>query len=219
MKIFTRQFTAREKTLLAVLILIILASLYYLLIFQPVTDGISRAQSSAQDLESQLIVLDTRVAQIQKMQKSIEEYADNGHVVSIMPSYNAGKQELIFLNSTLADSEDYYVGFTNITREGNQIRREFALKFTVDEYEEAENIINILEHSELRCLISDFSVKPVEQDKSVEDGIVEVSCVATFYETMYGGVADAELPPDTSKNTQQQEVIGTYEYEPGSLAK
>ena len=144
MRSSTLLFTAREKTLLAILILIILASLYYLLIYQPVTDGISRAQSNAQDLESQLIVLDTRVAQIQKMQKSIEEYADNGHVVSIMPSYNAGKQELIFLNSTLAESEDYYVGFTNITREGNQIRREFALKFTVDEYEEAEDIINIL---------------------------------------------------------------------------
>ena len=219
MKLFTRQFTQREKVLLSILVLIILASLYYLLIYQPVTDGISRAESSAQDLESQLIVLDTRVAQIQKMQKSIEEYADNGHVVSIMRSYNAGKQELVFLNSTLAESEDYYVGFTNITREANQIRREFALKFTVDEYEEAENIIDILEHSELRCLISDFSVKPVKQDESVEDGEVEVSCVATFYETMYGGISDAELPEDSSKQQQQQEVIGTYEYEPGSLAK
>ena len=69
MKLFTRQFTQREKVLLSILVLIILASLYYLLIYQPVTDGISRAESSAQDLESQLIVLDTRVAQIQKMQK------------------------------------------------------------------------------------------------------------------------------------------------------
>ncbi len=218
MNIFTREFSSREKALLLVLVLVILASLYYLFIFQPVTDRISRAESSAADLEVQLVSLDTKVMQIKRMQKSIEEYADNGHIVSIMPSYNAGKQELVFLNSTLAASEDYYVGFTNITRNGNQIRREFALRFTVSDYSEAENIINILEHSDLRCLISDFSVKPVEQDQSVEDGAVEASCVATFYETMFGGVADAELPEDSAEE-QQEEVVGTYEYQEGSLAK
>lgn len=217
MSIFSREFSTREKVLLLVLVLIIIAALYYLFIFQPVTNRTKSAESSAADLETQLVALDTKVAQIQRMQKSVEEYADNGHIISIMPSYNAGKQELVFLNSTLAASEDYYVGFTNITRKGNQIRREFSLKFTVENFEEAENILNILEHSDLRCLISDFSVKPVEKDYSVEDGEVEASCVATFYETMFGGVADAELPEDSSEN--KEEVIGTYEYEPGSLAK
>ena len=217
--VINRQFSTREKVLLIVLVLIIVSALYYLFIFQPVTDRTKQAESSAADLETQLVALDTRVAQIKRMQKSVEEYANNGHIVSIMPSYNAGKQELVFLNSTLAASQDYYVGFTNITREGNQIRREFALKFTVDSYSDAEDILNVLEHSDLRCLISDFSVKPVEQDQMVEEGEVEASCVATFYETMFGGVVDAELPEDSAK--EEEEVVGTYdyEYEPGSLAK
>ena len=216
MSILSRELSTREKTLLLVLIVIILAALYYLFIFQPVTDKINASKSNAESLETQLVALDKRVAQIQKMQKSVEEYADNGHIVSIMPSYSAGKQELVFLNSTLAASEDYYVGFTDITREGNQIRREFSLKFTVDQYKEAENIINILEHSDLRCLISDFSVNPVENGESIESGKVEASCIATFYETMFGGVADAELPADSAP--QQEEVVGTYEYVPGSLS-
>ncbi len=217
--IFTREFSTREKALLVVLILIVVSALYYLFIFQPVTDSINNAESVAADLEIQLASLDAKVARIQKMQKSVEEYANNGHIVSIMPSYNAGKQELVFLNSTLAASQDYYVGFTNITREGNQIRREFSLRFTVDSYSDAEDILNVLEHSDLRCLISDFTVKPVEQDEMVEEGEVEASCVATFYETMFGGVADAELPEDSA--AEEEEVIGTYEYEyePGSLAR
>ncbi len=217
--IFTREFSTREKALLVVLGLIIIAALYYLLIYQPVTESINRAENNAASLETQLVSLDTKVFQIKRMQQSIEEYANNGHIVSIMPSYNAGKQELVFLNSTLAASKDYYVGFTNITRERNQIRREFSLRFTVDSYSDAEDILNILEHSDLRCLISDFTVKPVEQDKTVEDGEVEASCVATFYETMFGGVADAELPEDSA--AEEEEVIGTYEYEyePGSLAR
>ncbi len=218
MNILTRQFSTREKVLLVVLLVIIIGALYYLFVFQPVTAATKRAEDSAANLETMLITLDTKVAQIKRMQKSMEEYADNGHVDSIMPSYSAGKQELVFLNSTLAASEDYYVGFTKITREGNQIRREFSLKFTVPHYSDAENIINILEHSDLRCLISDFSVKPVEQEDTIENGEIEASCVATFYETMFGGVPDAELPPDSGKN-QQEEVVGTYEYQEGSLSK
>ncbi len=217
MNILSREFSPREKVLLVVLGVIILAAVYYLVIFQPVTERTKAAEANAQDLETRLVALNAKVAQIQKMQKSIEEYTDNGHIISIMPSYNAGKQELVFLNSTLAASNDYYVGFTNITREGNQIRREFSLKFTVDRYSEAEDIMNVLEHSDLRCLISDFTVKPVEQEAMLDNGEVEASCVATFYETMFGGVADAELPEDSAQ--QQEEVVGTYEYEPGSLSK
>lgn len=215
MNIFSREFSTREKLLLLVLMLIIFGALYYLFIFQPVTDATNRAESSCADLETQLVSLDAKVAQINKMQKSMEENANSGHIESIMPSYSAGKQELVFLNSTLAVSEDYYVGFTKITREGNQIRREFALRFTVEKFSDAEDIINVLEHSDLRCLISDFSVKPTEQKGTVEESEIEASCVATFYETMFGGVPDAELPPDSKP--QEEDVIGTYEYEPGSL--
>ncbi len=217
MNILSRKFSTREKVLLLVLALIIIAALYYMFLYQPLTTRLTNSKSNAEALEQQLAALDKKVEQIKRMQKSVEEYANNGHIVSIMPSYNAGKQELVFLNSTLAASEDYYVGFTNITRNGNQIRREFSLKFTVDRYSDAENIINILEHSDLRCLISDFTVRPVEQDGRVESDKVEANCVATFYETMFGGVADAELPEDSAK--QEEEVIGTYEYEPGSLGK
>ena len=215
MNILTRDFTSREKAMLLVLAIIILGALYYLFIFQPTADAIALAETNAADLETQIVALDAQVAQIKKMQKSVDEYANNGHIVSIMPSYNAGKQELNFLNTTLAASEDYYVGFDNITREGNQIRREFTLKFTVAHYSEAEDIIDQLEHSDLRCLISDFEIKPVEQKETVENGEVEVSCGATFYETMFGGVADSELPEDTKD--AEEEVVGTYEYQEGSL--
>ena len=217
MSFMTRSFTSREKLLLVILGALIVGSVYYLLFFQPVSSSLEQSKANTESLESQLVVLDAKVKAIKNMQKSMEEFKENGHVESIMPSYSAGKQELNFLNTTLANSEDYYVGFTKITREGNQIRRDFAMKFTVPHYTEAEDIINNLEHSDLRCLISDFDVKPVEKDETIGTGEVEVSCVATFYETMYGGVADAELPPDSKK--EEEEVVGTYEYEEGSLAK
>ncbi len=208
--ILTRDFSPREKVLLLVLGIIIIGALYYLLIFQPVNDGIATAKANADNLEIQVMKMDSQVAQIKNMQKSINSLDGNGHIMSIMPSYNAGKQELDFLNTTLAASEDYYVGFTQITRQGDQIRREFALKFTVDEYSDAEDIINNLEHSELRCLISDFEINTVEQKSTLDKSEVEVSCTATFYETMYDGKPDAELPEDEKPKS---DVQGTYEYQ------
>ncbi len=213
MNIVNRSFSKSEKTLLVILGIIIVGALYFLLIYQPVTTETQQLNSSAEDLENQLMVLNTKVAQIRSMQDSIKESEGNGHIISTMPSYSAGKAELDFLNTTLAASEDYYVGFDNITRKGNQIRREFALKFTVSEFAKAEDIIKTLEHSELRCLISSFEVKPVENEASVDQDEIEVSCYATFYETMYNGVPDAQLPPDSAP--QDEEVIGTYEYEGG----
>ncbi len=217
MNILTRDFTKNEKILLVILGIVILVSLYYLLIFIPVNDGIAMAKTSSSDLETQLVTLDDQVEQIKAMQQSVNDYTTNGHVISMMPSYNAGKQELDFLNTTLAESQDYYVGFTNITREGNQIRREFSMKFKVEDYAQAEEIIYTLEHSEIRCLISDFSVNSVEQGETVITGEVEVSCSATFYETMYDGIVDSELPADSKP--ADETAVGTYEYQEGSLAQ
>ncbi len=211
MNILSRSFSAREKALMVVLGIIIIGALYYLLFLSPMLDQIASANANSEALENQLVAMDAKVERIKNMQKSVKNVGDNGHIVSMMPSYSAGKKELDFLNTTLAESEDYYVGFTKITREGDQIRREFSLKFTVAEYKEAEKIMDELEHSELRCLISDFEVNTVEQDGVIAEDEIEASCVATFYETMYNAVPDAELPPDTKKS--DDDVIGTYEYE------
>ncbi len=213
MSLANRSFTSREKALLVIFVIIILGALYFLLVYQPVIEETRQLEDSAQALETQLAALDIKVNQIKNMQNSINDSENNGHILSTMPSYSAGKAELDFLNTTLAASEDYYVGFDNITRKGNQIRREFALKFTVSEYAKAEDIIDTLEHSDLRCLISSFEVKPVDKDATVNKDEIEVSCYATFYETMYNGVPDAQLPPDSAP--QEEEVIGTYEYEGG----
>lgn len=200
MKTLTREFSVREKTLLVVLILIILGALYYLMVFQPVNDNLTRAKQDKQGLQDEITISQARAQQISDMQTELTNMEKSGHKLSSMPSYNAGKKEIDFLNETLsAETSDYYVGFTQMTREGNQIRRNFSLNFTASNFGEAKKIIESLENSEIRCLIGDMVVVPGDKEEGIMDGSVEVNCVATFYETMHGGVADSELPEDSAK--------------------
>ena len=47
-------------------------------------------------------------------------------------------------------------------------------------------------------MISDFSMVPVDNDADIFSGQVDVNCIATFYETMYGGKEDSDLPVDSA---------------------
>lgn len=200
MKTLNRELSTNEKILLGILVIIIVAAAYYLAVFRPVSESLKQSKIEKTNLEEELMLTEARAMQISDMKDEVGRMEKSGHVMSGMPSYNAGKQEIDFLNSTLAEeTSDYYVGFTQITRESNQIRRNFSLSFSADNYAAAEKIIDSLENSDIRCLIGDMVVVPGDDEEELFSGPVEVNCVATFYETMYGGVEDSDLPEDSAK--------------------
>ena len=202
MKTFSREFSTREKVLLLLLALIIVGSVYYLLVFQPVSDGLKSAKAEKQSIEELLILADAQAAQIGNMQQEMESIKSQGLAASFMPSYNAERKELEFLHEVLsADTQEYMINFSRVEREGNQIRRNFNLSFTVANYKVAKDIISKLEDGAVRCLIGDMTVGS-ETEGSILEGEVQIDCVATFYETMYEGIEDADLPKDTSVGTE-----------------
>lgn len=200
MKTLNREFTLKEKVLLVVLVLIILGAIYYLMVFQPVTDNLRALENEKAYLQDEIVLAEAKADQILNMQKEISSMENSGHILTGMPSYNAGKAEIDFLHETLsAKTTDYYVGFTQLTRNGNQIRRNFTLNFSAENYDTAKKIVDTLENSEIRCLIGDMVVISGENGESLMEGPVEVNCVATFYETLYGGKEDSDLPEDANK--------------------
>ena len=192
MKILTRDFSTREKIFLAILFVIIIVAAYYLFVYRTVDDQITALQTQSQALESQLAISTAQVERLQAM----SEQMGNDTLRSYMPSYNSSKKELDFLNATLAGTDDYLINFTYLTRDGDQINRGFGLQFNAKNYAQAESIIKALEESEIRCLIGDYMIKPVDKEKHLLSGKVQVSLNGSFYETMYDGVADKELPAD-----------------------
>jgi len=190
-KIMSRDFTRNEKILIVILALILLGLAYYQFVDKTVRGSIVNAQFEASMLETELAAAQARLAAAQQVKNSMDELEASGQK-SWMGSYNNSKAEVAFLNTILADTLQYSVTFSDVTRTGDQIRRSFTLEYRTASYASAHEIMARLCQSHDRCIVSDASC-------SLEnDGVVVVRQAATFYETMVGGIPDAGLPADSA---------------------
>lgn len=191
MSVLSRNFTFKEKIMLVVLSIILLGLLYFLLIDRPVRNGMAEAQSNRSQLELERDMINLKIVQLENMEKELDELVRSDKI-SIMASYNNSKEEIRFLNDILAGTQQYTVDFSGVTRDGDQIRRDFSLEFTAKNYAEACEVLNKLNNSQYRCLIGTVVVSSKEKD--IKNGAIVVKASATFYETMVGGIEDAGLP-------------------------
>lgn len=191
MKIMSRSFSRGEKILLVILAIILIGLVYYWFVDQPVRQTIANAQAESAQLEAELQGVQLEVIRLQQMQNELDEIEGAG-TASWMGSYNNSEEELRLLNDVLADTIEYDIRFSNVTRNGDQVRRNFTIQFKTADYVAAKNIIEQLERGDLRCIIGDIRCTVNK------DGVVTVSATATFYETMVGGTPDAGLPADTA---------------------
>ncbi len=195
MKIMSRDFTTREKIMLLLLTIILLCAGYYVVVDQPVRTAISNAKSQQDELNTELMLLQTKAASLSQMQSELD-YIEQGTSLGKMGSYNNSKAELDELNQLLKDANTYDISFSDVTRDGDLIRRSFSLTFSASDYNKAAELVKSLCSGEWRCIISDLRVVSDGDDLNV--GSVNVGVTATFYETMQGGQADSGLPADTS---------------------
>ena len=180
-------FSRKEKLMIIVLAILLIGLLYYRFIHISVNERIASAKNDAQMLQQELDLANARLKKAQGMESKMSPG------MSKMGSYNSSKAETAFLNTVLANVPSYTVSFDEVTRDKNQIRRNFQLRFTTDSYDSAVNIIKNLTEGEYRCLIGDVRC-------SIADGgqtTMDVS--GTFYETMVGGMKDSALPADSSE--------------------
>ncbi len=197
MQAFVIFMKKRGKLLLSVAVVIALIILYILLVDRPVRNGMKSAKKATELLTAESERVQGELTELHHMRSEMEKIETGQEEKSFMPSYNNSKQELDFLNRTLSWAEDYYIGFDQVTRSGNQIRRGFSLQFKTKNFASAVSILNDIEHGDNRCLVGDVSFSPTEKGAYLMEGGVQVSCSATFYETVVGGTPDAELPEDS----------------------
>ena len=193
MKVLSRDFTLKEKILLLILSLALIGLAYYQFIDQPVRRELDTAKAEKETLQIELDAVQMQLAQLKRMEKELESLSKN-NTMGIMGSYNNSKAEIALLNDILEDTQQYSIAFSDVTRNGDLIRRNFSLQFTASGYEEAVQMLTRLSRSECRCRLGNVYCQ--SEDGNVLKGPVSVSATATFYETMVGGKADAGLPKD-----------------------
>ena len=212
MKILSRDFTTKEKIMIVVFCLILLGLAYYRFFYVPTQDQIAAANSQKANYETELMEVMAKEAQIRKMKEEIDELGELSNV-SRIESYNNSKQEISLLNRVLGPATEYSIRFSDINRDGDLLRRNFTLMFKTDSFVSAKRIISSLEESPYRCVLGDIqyqlslrradSEEPTRGGRWIDDeyfyDVVTVNTNATFFETMYDGVADAGLPAESKK--------------------
>ena len=202
MKRLSRDFTRGERILLLVLALVLLGLAYYFVVDRPVRDALESAKAEKEAILTELGALQSRIKRMEEMEKAVNSF-QTGPEVSQMGSYNNSKAELDFLNDLLDGTDNYAVTFTGVTRDGDQVRRNFNLRFTVRDFASAESLIRKIYGCEMRCLLNDigytrtrtyYNTTDRERYKRDYYERVSINATATFYETMVGGTADEGLP-------------------------
>lgn len=193
MKIFSRDFSLAERILLILLSVVLVGLVYYRFVDQPVRTYLLSAQSETDSLELELAAVNAQVNNLTRMQEELDTLKAQDSI-DYMASYNNSKAELALLNDALSVAESFSVSFAEVTRDGDQIRRNFSLQFTTANYETLKKILSDLINGPYRCLIGDLSCSSTNRN-GVQG--LSISTTATFYETMVGGIPDAGLPADT----------------------
>ena len=202
MKLLSRDFTRGEKLLLLLLALVLVVLVYFRFVDRPVREDLARAASEKEALELELTALNARIARMEEMAAEVDAITSDPKV-SHMGSYNNSKEEIAFLNDVLEGTENYSVSFSSVTRDGDQIRRNFSLQFSVADYAAMERILTRISECSLRCLLNDISYSRVRSWYNSADRAlyqrdytesITVNATATFFETMVGGTPDAGLP-------------------------
>ena len=196
MKNMNREFTTREKLLILLLCLILVGLAYYQFVDQPVRTALNNAHAERDSLTTELVAVNAKLAVMRRMRDEMEDITAGG-TVSEMKSYNNSKPEIALLNDILRGTPDYTISFADVTRDGDQIRRNFTLTFTADSYARIQRIVKQLSESPYRCLVGDLKIG-MGRNGTMKEGPISVNATATFFETMVGGTVDAGLPQSTA---------------------
>ena len=147
MKKLNREFTTREKLLILLLCLILVGLAYYQFVDQPVRTALNNAHAERDSLLTELTAVNAKLTVMRRMRDEMEDITAGG-TVSEMKSYNNSKPEIALLNDILRGTPDYTITFADVTRDNDQIRRNFTLQLTASSYESMEHIINSINESE-----------------------------------------------------------------------
>lgn len=134
-----RELTTREKTLLLVLAVLVIALGYWKLVFEPINEQVASYNDMAEQEQAEIDSSVVQLAQMRKMQKAVEAQKEAGEVRAI-PSYDNSGILMRELYQILANTNEYTVDFSAATsREGYIVLRPVSLTFQTGTYEQARD--------------------------------------------------------------------------------
>ncbi|MBC2888027.1 hypothetical protein [Gordonibacter massiliensis (ex Traore et al. 2017)] len=179
-----RSFSTREKVLMLVLAVLLVAACYYFLVIKNVADTKLENDLQLQEIQQQIDTQTALAMARTRMEGELEKLGDVNKL-PVVATYDNIRNELDELNALLAGVGTYDVKFGQPELEGELVRRPVTITYTVPSYDAALNIVQSLQNGSYRCDITDFTLT----GKMLADGSIEsvnATLDVTYFETTRG---------------------------------
>lgn len=169
-------FTTREKVLLVILAVLVIAVGYWKLILTPINDSIAGLNAQTASEQDAILTNSARLSRMRQMQQELET----------LPDYDNSERLLVELNTILSGTVDYTLSFgdTYLLEDGGSIIcRPISLEYTCGSYTAARAVMDALHGSNYVNLISDVTL-----DLDAQHG-TKVNLTITYFELQSTGSA------------------------------
>lgn len=152
-------FSLRERVLMLILALILLSAAWYQFVYSNCQDQMTVAQNDVADMQVSIETASTQLASMNSMQATVDAKKAAGVQPTKLPSYDNLQQLTASLNTILANTNSYTLGFTDpVSASGSVMRRDVSLSFTCASYAQAKEVIAALDANSAKCVIGDISI-------------------------------------------------------------
>lgn len=171
-----RAFTTREKVLLVILAVMLLAIGYFKLVLEPINDSVASLQAQASAEQDMMVQQSAILANMNKMQQELDQIQESGEAKPL-PEHDNKEQLLMELYGILGEAKEYSLNFGTMTKYNDYImQRPLYLSFTAANYAHASNILSALHSSDNINQMSDVSFTFQKDDG------VSVTLAITYFE-------------------------------------
>lgn len=155
-----RAFTTREKILMLVLAVVLLACTYYLLVFAPSQSAIESSKTQVSQLESELMIDQTMAQQVNVMRDELDEKHAAGTRAKKTLDFDGSPAIMKELNRILAGTKTYALSFADpeSSEDDTTVRQSANVTFTAASYSAAKSVVEQLVDSKYTSLVTDFSI-------------------------------------------------------------
>lgn len=152
-------FSRREKFLLLVLAVILLAMLWYFFVWQGAANQRQAIDSEIAEIEAQTLVANNKVSKLATMQQAIDQQKAAGAKPSSLPAYDNTTALMAQLNTVLASTTDYKLTFDELDRSAEGVvARGVTITFGCESMDAGRSVLQQLEGGPFACRIDSATI-------------------------------------------------------------
>ncbi|MDO4403714.1 MAG: hypothetical protein Q4C09_01635 [Atopobiaceae bacterium] len=180
----TYTFSKREKIMLAILGVLLIAIGWFELVYVNTTDQIRTIEQQIETTNSNITLEQTKLAKKKEMERVIEQRKAEGAKATPIPEYDNIRPLMAELNNVMSKAENYTLSFDALDTESTEyVLRGVGMEFGCSSYAAAEEIIALIADGPYPCIIDAVNISDAGATNVRSNGSnVKAKIHVIFYE-------------------------------------